>query len=97
MQTSAHTWCEQNDGGDDQRADDQDDQQSDGDSLPVPLWRATANQLLSNTQKQTCKRLKVKFVQCFLLVLCQNTLSLELYCSLTTIKMPFMGLSSTKA
>ncbi len=65
MQTSAHTWCEQNDGGDDQRADDQDDQQSDGDSLPVPLWRATANQLLSNTQKQTCKRLKVKFVQFF--------------------------------
>lgn len=75
MQTSAHTWCEQNDGGDDQRADDQDDQQGDGDSLPVPLWRAMANQLLSNTQKQRRKRLKVKFVQFFFLVLCQNTLS----------------------
>lgn len=50
MQTSAHTWCEQNDGGDDQRADGHDDQQGDGDSLPVPLWKAAANQLLSNTQ-----------------------------------------------
>ncbi len=51
-ETSAHTWREQNDGGDDQRADDRDDQQGDGDSLPVPLWKTTANQLLSNTQNR---------------------------------------------
>lgn len=40
------TWCQQDDGGDDQRADDQNDKKGDRYSLPVPLRRVTAHQLL---------------------------------------------------
>lgn len=44
------TWCQQDDGGDDQRTDDQNDKKGDRYSLPVPLRRVTAHQLL---QRQT--------------------------------------------
>lgn len=40
------TWSQQDDGGDDQRADDQNDKEGDRYSLPVPLRRVTAHQLL---------------------------------------------------
>lgn len=40
------TWCQQDDGGDDQRADDQNDKEGDRYSLPVPLRRVAAHQLL---------------------------------------------------
>lgn len=40
------TWSQQDDGGDDQRADDQNDKEGDRYSLPVPLRRVAAHQLL---------------------------------------------------
>ena len=43
-----HTRSQHNDRGDDQGADDQDDQQSDGYAFPVPLWWRAANQVLQN-------------------------------------------------
>lgn len=43
---SDHTWCQQDDRGNNQGADNQDDEQGDGDSLPVPLWGVAAHQLL---------------------------------------------------
>lgn len=49
------TWCQQDDGGDDQRADDQNDKKGDRYSLPVPLRRVTAYQLL---QRETEGRRK---------------------------------------
>lgn len=59
------TWCQQDDGGDDQRADDQNDKKGDRYSLPVPLRRVTAHQLLQRereterrkTWSETVKRL----------------------------------------
>ena len=47
------TWCQQDDGGDDQRADDQNDKEGDRYSFPVPLRRVTAHQLL---QRHTERR-----------------------------------------
>lgn len=43
---SSGTWRQQDDGGDDQGADDQDHEQRDGDPFPVPLWRVAPHQLL---------------------------------------------------
>lgn len=45
------TWCQQDDGGDDQRADDQNDKEGDRYSLPVPLRRVTAHQLLQRERE----------------------------------------------
>lgn len=45
------TWCQQDDGGDDQRADDQNDKKGDRYSLPVPLRRVAAHQLLQKTKE----------------------------------------------
>lgn len=42
------TRGQQDDGGDNQGADDEDDQQGDGYSFPVPLWRSAAHQVLKN-------------------------------------------------
>lgn len=50
--TRQHTWSQQNDRGDDQRADDQNNKQCNRYSLPVPLRRVTSHQLL---QKETDK------------------------------------------
>ena len=47
------TRGQQDDGGDDERADEQDDQQGDGDPLPVPLRRTAPHQLLPNTETNT--------------------------------------------
>lgn len=46
------TWCQQDDGGDDQRADDQNDKKGDRYSLPVPLRRVTAHQLLQGERQR---------------------------------------------
>lgn len=46
------TWCQQDDGGDDQRADDQNDKEGDRYSLPVPLRRVTAHQLLQRERER---------------------------------------------
>lgn len=46
------TWCQQDDGGDDQRADDQNDKEGDRYSLPVPLRRVTAHQLLQTEERR---------------------------------------------
>lgn len=41
-----HTWGQQDNRGDNQGTDDEDDQQGDGNSFPVPLWRCAAHQVL---------------------------------------------------
>lgn len=46
------TWSQQDDGGDDQRADDKNDEEGDGYSLPVPLRRVTAHQLLQGEEEE---------------------------------------------
>lgn len=50
------TWCQQDDGGDDQRADDQNDKEGDRYSLPVPLRRVAAHQLLQTEERRGQKR-----------------------------------------
>lgn len=49
------TWCQQDDGGDDQRANDQNDKKGDRYSLPVPLRRVTAHQLLQRDREEERK------------------------------------------
>lgn len=46
------TRGQQDNGGDDQRADDQDDQQGDCYSLPVPLGRRAAHQVLKHNRNE---------------------------------------------
>lgn len=46
------TWSQQDDGGDDQRADDQNDKEGDRYSLPVPLRRVAAHQLLQTQNER---------------------------------------------
>lgn len=43
---AVRTRSQQNDGGDNQGTDDEDDQQGDGYSLPVPLRRSAAHKVL---------------------------------------------------
>lgn len=50
------TWCQQDDGGDDQRADDQNDKEGDRYSLPVPLRRVAAHQLLQTEERRGQKK-----------------------------------------
>lgn len=46
------TWRQQHDGGDDQGADDQDDEQGDRYAFPVSLRRVAAHQLLQQHHKR---------------------------------------------
>ena len=46
MAGSGLTWCDEDDGHDDEGADDEDDEEGDEDPAPVPLCRAVTHQLL---------------------------------------------------
>ena len=47
------TWSEQDDRHGNKGADPQDDQQGDGDSLPVPLWGTPTPQVLKDRCRQS--------------------------------------------